>query len=642
MLRYESRLGALLAAAGLLLTASISSPAQDKPDTSPRAGTMAERLARATPANAMQESIEVGSVTRSYWLVAPSAKAATPRPLLFVLHGGGTADARVTFRYRFQDIAARDDFVTVHPNGIGAGWNDGRETEFLLARGNAPDDVAFFRAMINRFVSTGLADPRRIYVMGGSNGALMTLRLGCELADQVAAIAVVSGSLPTNFVDRCKPARALPVLMISGTADDLMPFAGGPVAAVSGQNRGTVIGAEPTFQFWRKVNRCDATRTAREDWPDKIADDGTTLSVEDGVNCAATTRLMIVKGGGHSLPGTAERAGDRRLAGLPQATGSVSREVDGANYIWEFVRNFSLAPSASPERTVTEITLPARDGRELKAVLSMPKGSGPFPVLVTVHGGLGDRSYAVLRNVADPTSDSPTVRALNLQNWIIIAPGYRNDWFGAEETDLVDAIRYAAKLPQADPKRVGVFGGSNGGRLTLRAAVLDPKLMKCIGAGSPFLTHPPDFFGDKSQPPWTQLSPGAATWMGATRERLQVAVRMAANRASKTPEQLMLEHSSQAAADKIRARVLLLTSRADEQVPDIMVQGLIDGLARAGNPATVFAVDKSLHGFYWQREGEFGAREGRGTKTDIQRQEEERALAATLGFFTTCFETTKK
>lgn len=104
----------------------------------------------------------------------------------------------------------------------------------------------------------------------------------------------------------------------------------------------------------------------------------------------------------------------------------------------------------------------------------------------------------------------------------------------------------------------------------------------------------------------------------------------------------MLEHSSQAAADKIRARVLLLTSRADEQVPDIMVQGLIDGLARAGHPATVFAVDKSLHGFYWQREGEFGAREGRGTKTDIQRQEEERALAATLGFFTTCFETTKQ
>lgn len=290
-----------------------------------------------------------------------------------------------------------------------------------------------------------------------------------------------------------------------------------------------------------------------------------------------------------------------------------------------------------PERTVSEITLPARDGRALKAVLSMPNGPGPFPVLVTVHGGLGDRSYAVLRNVADPASDSPTVRAFNDQNWIIIAPGYRNDWFGAEETDLVDAIRHAAKLPKADPARVGVFGGSNGGRLTLRAAVLDPMLMKCIGAGSPFLTHPPDFFGDKSQPPWSAISPGAAAWMGPTRERLQIVVNMAAKRTSAPSAQLMLDHSSQAHAGKIRARVLLLTSKADEQVPPVMVQGVIDELERAGNPAKVVAVDQSLHGFYWQREGEFGAREGRGAKTEEQRLEEDQALAATLDFFNACF-----
>lgn len=302
----------------------------------------------------------------------------------------------------------------------------------------------------------------------------------------------------------------------------------------------------------------------------------------------------------------------------------------------------AAAASIPSERIVTEITLPARDGRPLKAVLSMPKGPGPFPVLVTVHGGLGDRSYAVLRNVADPTSDSPTVRALNLENWIIIAPGYRNEWFGAEETDLVDAIRYAAQLPQADSNRVGVLGGSNGGRLTLRAAVLDPTLMKCVGAGSPFMTHPPDFFGDKSRPPWTRLSPGATVWMSATRERLRIAIRVAAARAGLTPGQLMLEHSSQASAEKIRARVLLLTSRADEQVPDVMVQGLIDELSRAGNPATVLAVDKSLHGFYWQREGEFGARQGRGIKTDIQRAEEDRALATILGFFRSCFEMNRR
>jgi hypothetical protein len=68
-----------------------------------------------------------------------------------------------------------------------------------------------------------------------------------------------------------------------------------------------------------------------------------------------------------------------------------------------------------------------------------------------------------------------------------------------------------------------------------------------------------------------------------------------------------------------------------------MVQGLIDALARAGNPAEIVAVDKSLHGFYWGREGEFGARAGRGAKTDEQRREEERAHAATLRFIDSCF-----
>ncbi|MFN7387971.1 prolyl oligopeptidase family serine peptidase [Brevundimonas sp.] len=103
-----------------------------------------------------------------------------PAPVLFVLHGGSTGDARVTFRYRFQDLGARDGVVTVHPNGVGEGWNDGRGTQFLLARGGAPDDVAFFRAMIDALVLERTAEPKRIYVTGGSNGGMMTMRLAWD------------------------------------------------------------------------------------------------------------------------------------------------------------------------------------------------------------------------------------------------------------------------------------------------------------------------------------------------------------------------------------------------------------------------------------------------------------------------------
>lgn len=595
-----------------------------------------QALARMTPADAVERSIEVDGRERDYWLVAPALASPRPRPVLFVLHGGGTADARVTFRYRFQDIALREGFITVHPNGLGAGWNDGRDTGFLLDRGGAPDDVAFFRAMIARLVADGMADPQRIFVMGGSNGALMTLRLACELADVIAGAAAVSGSMPAKLVERCKPSRPVPLLMIAGTADDLMPFDGGPVASASGQDRGTVTGARPTFDLWRQINRCDARRVTREAWPDKVPDDGTTISVESGERCVAPTRLMIVQGGGHAMPGTAETKDMRRPPGMERSNLSPSRELDGAAYIWEFLKAAKPTTDSSP-RAVSQITLPARDGRSLKAVLSMPEGSGPFPVLMAVHGGQGDRDYDVLRNVADPRSDSPTVQLFNQRPWIILAPGYRNDWFGREETDIVDAIRYAATLPKADPSRIGVFGGSNGGRLTLRAAVLDPQAVKCVGAGSPFLAHPPAFFGDKSQPPWSLTSEAAQNWMSRARQLLQGAVERSAARAGQTPEQLLLAHSSQLDAGKIRARVLLLTSRADEQVPAVMLDGLIDAFARSGNPAEVVALEKSLHGFYWGREGEFGARAGRGPKTDAQLDEEKRAHAATLRFFDDCF-----
>jgi fermentation-respiration switch protein FrsA (DUF1100 family) len=124
--------------------------------------------------------------------------------------------------------------------------------------------------------------------------------------------------------------------------------------------------------------------------------------------------------------------------------------------------------------------------------------------------------------------------------------------------------------------------------------------------------------------------------MGRTRELLRPAVTRAAARSGKSEAKLLEDHSAQVNAALIRTRVLLLTSRADEQVPHVMLEGLIAALARAGNPAEVLTVDKSLHGFYWGREGEFGARAGRGNKTPEQSREEERTREVVQAFLGRC------
>ena len=49
--------------------------------------------------------------------------------------------------------------------------------------------------MINILVEKYSIDPKRIYITGWSNGAIMTMRLVCELGDKIRAAAPYAGAL---------------------------------------------------------------------------------------------------------------------------------------------------------------------------------------------------------------------------------------------------------------------------------------------------------------------------------------------------------------------------------------------------------------------------------------------------------------
>jgi acetyl esterase/lipase len=145
------------------------------------------------------------------------------------------------------------------------------------------------------------------------------------------------------------------------------------------------------------------------------------------------------------------------------------------------------------DREVTEMEYPSSDGRRIPCVLSMPKGDGPFPMLVTIHGGQGDRDFGYLRTMAAPNELSPTIDAFNKQPWAILAVSYRagnGALFGMEQDDVVAGIRYAKTLPKIDPTRVGVVGGSHGGHLALVAAQELGREIACVAVGSPWMTDP--------------------------------------------------------------------------------------------------------------------------------------------------------
>ena len=298
----------------------------------------------------------------------------------------------------------------------------------------------------------------------------------------------------------------------------------------------------------------------------------------------------------------------------------------------------AMTPSGTTEtvgtREVTELQYPSSDGRNIPAVLSMPRGDGPFPVVVTIHGGQGDRDFQYLRTMAAPSPVSPTVTALNEQPWAVLAISFRSGGgalFGMENDDVAAGIRFAKTLPRIDAARVAVVGGSHGGHLALRAAETMGDEFLCVAVGSPWLTDPlASMAGDATKPPLALVPEKARAAIMDNGRRLMAGLTRRLGSEERALA-VMGEQSIEANAEKIVVPALFLTSLADEQVPHVMVLPTIERMQAAGREVEVFTAEHSPHGFYWGR-SMGGSRIGRGDKTPEETAEEERARDILIRF----------
>ena len=277
-----------------------------------------------TLAAPVSETLKSGGDLRNYWLVRPEGLEKTkPAPLLMVLHGSaGSGEDMMTVTQRgFERLADKEKFVVVYPDALERRWND---------QGGTVDDVGFLLAIVDKLVADGLVDKNRIYVAGISNGGMMAQRLACEQADRIAGIATVAGGLPEPLQATCKPARALPVLVIHGMEDPIVPWSGGAVAGF--EDFGKVLSARETAKFWAANNRCgDGGVIAAE--PDRDPKDGTRVKMEVFASCpaGAAVKLAAVEGGGHTWPGGYQYLPERFI-------GRTSQDVDANMLIWDFFK----------------------------------------------------------------------------------------------------------------------------------------------------------------------------------------------------------------------------------------------------------------------------------------------------------------
>jgi polyhydroxybutyrate depolymerase len=247
-------------------------------------------------------------------IVIPAGRG--PRPTMIVLHGA-TMTADSTIRVSgFAEAAAGRNFTAVFPQGLRRQWHDGR-----AGGPDGPDDVAFLRALADRLIEDNIAPPGHVYIAGVSNGGMMSFTMACKVAGRFRGVGTVIANMPAG-IGPCDPGP-VPLVMINGTSDPMVPYVGGSVGLWGG--RGEVWSVEQTAELFVHRNGCRPG--AAQPLPHRDPDDGTSVTrfTWSGCRTGKPVTLYRIEGGGHQIAG--------RRAFLPMMLGRSNRDFSAAEAI---------------------------------------------------------------------------------------------------------------------------------------------------------------------------------------------------------------------------------------------------------------------------------------------------------------------
>jgi polyhydroxybutyrate depolymerase len=288
-------------------------------------------LAEATPAAPVVTDVKMtsGGWAREYLFAAPQAHD-KKLPVVFIFHGMGGQAKYALVDYGWAELAQREGFIAAAPQGLPVDpskpsdrgtnptyWN-ANPTGGARTASDPINDVQFVGDMLADLEKKYAVDTTRVYATGMSNGAGMTNRLGDEMPSTFAAIAPVAGN---NWGGR--PVTVpLPVLMIFGRADPLVPIQGGAVKLPWG----TVQQEAPldSANRWAKLLSCGASTNSKSGPIETF--------VWQGCPTGTSLKMLVVDGMGHVWPGLP-------TSGLPESeVGPQTKNYDATHELWAFFR----------------------------------------------------------------------------------------------------------------------------------------------------------------------------------------------------------------------------------------------------------------------------------------------------------------
>jgi polyhydroxybutyrate depolymerase len=261
-----------------------------------------------------------GGRQRTWALYVPAGLPVGRVPLVVGLHGGlGSAQS---FRRdtRFDELAEREKFVVLFPEavvgdpvGVAGREVSERSWNAVGCCGSAPtrgiDDVGFVTELVARLAATLPVDASRIYLVGSSNGGMLTAAIACQVPRFAAAYAINAAA---TMDPQCAPGRAVNLLSLHGDADGNVPIDGGrPTAGL--QRNLTYPSLQQTLRPFLVAGSCGDAATTRDD----------AVVTAQRWSCGAGTEVvsMVLHGAGHGWPGAPPSAlGQERPSNLNATT----------------------------------------------------------------------------------------------------------------------------------------------------------------------------------------------------------------------------------------------------------------------------------------------------------------------------------
>jgi dipeptidyl aminopeptidase/acylaminoacyl peptidase len=252
-------------------------------------------------------------------------------------------------------------------------------------------------------------------------------------------------------------------------------------------------------------------------------------------------------------------------------------------------RDLKLGKVQAETSTYTRYFITYKSGDlTISGIMNVPKGSGPFPVVIMNHGYIDPAVYTNGRGLRREQDYFAS------RGYIVIHPDYRNHAQSDKDPesevnmrlgyveDVINAIYAlkAANLAYADTNRIAMLGHSMGGGVAQAVMVVQPDLVRAFMLYAPVSTNMPDNFN---------------RWI-VTRPEVASKITQAYGSPDQSPE-FWKNLSPINFLDRVKAPVMISHGTADETVPLEWSQRTYDGLKKANKDAVFYTYPGEGHEF---------------------------------------------